>query len=190
MFRYGLGLDAPWYLAELVAIDYVSIVAFVLVLLWLAGVSQLTAIATGRYAPYPSAAERPPLGPIRSTVRTVVLGLRGRRATSDEPKGVGALGMRRVARITGTVMIVAGACSIAWVLLVWQWQDPFTAIYAKYEQHKLASSFAHRFAEYRPPAAAGAVGERLRRGPRSRRRSRPPRPRTGRPSTRASRSAA
>lgn len=61
--------------------------------------------------------------------------------------------MRRAARITGTLMIIAGACSIAWALLVWQWQDPFTAVYAKYEQHKLASSFAHRFAEYQPPAA-------------------------------------
>src|SRR3954471_4621721 len=50
-------------------------------------------------------------------------------------------------------MIVAGICSIGWVLLVWQWQDPFTAIYAKYQQHKLASSFSHRFAEYHQPAA-------------------------------------
>jgi Peptidase family M28 len=88
MFRYGLGLDAPWYLAELVAIDYVSIVAFVLALLWLAGVSQLTAIATGRYAPYPAAAERPPLGPIRSTVRAVVLGFRGRRTARGEQKAM------------------------------------------------------------------------------------------------------
>lgn len=62
--------------------------------------------------------------------------------------------MRRAARITGTVMIVLGVCSIGWALLVWQWQDPFTALYTKYEQHKLASSFAHRFAEYRPPDAA------------------------------------
>ena len=62
--------------------------------------------------------------------------------------------MRRAARITGTLMIVAGVGSIAWALLVWQWQDPFTAIYTKYEQHKLASSFAHRFADYRPPAEA------------------------------------
>jgi sortase A len=60
--------------------------------------------------------------------------------------------MKRATRITGTVMIVAGVCSIGWALLVWQWQDPFTAIYAKYQQHKLASSFAHRFADYRPPA--------------------------------------
>jgi hypothetical protein len=87
MFRFGLGLDAPWYLAELTAIGYVSIVALFLVLCWLAAASQLTAIAVGRYAPYPSASERPPLGPIRSTVRAVVLGIRGRRrvrARSDE----------------------------------------------------------------------------------------------------------
>ena len=57
-------------------------------LLWLAGVSQLTAIALGRYAPYPSASERPPLGPIRNTVRAVVLGARGRRASRTEAKAL------------------------------------------------------------------------------------------------------
>jgi sortase A len=62
--------------------------------------------------------------------------------------------MARAARITGTLMIVAGLCSVAWALLVWQWQDPFTAMYTKYQQHKLASSFAHQFADYRPPDAA------------------------------------
>ena len=62
--------------------------------------------------------------------------------------------MARAARITGTLMIVGGVLSIGWALLVWQWQDPFTAIYAKYEQHKLASSFSHRFAEYSPPGEA------------------------------------
>jgi sortase A len=67
--------------------------------------------------------------------------------------------MARAARITGTVMIVAGVCSIGWVLLVWQWQDPFTAIYAKYEQHKLASTFSQRFAEYHAPAAPKPTGE-------------------------------
>jgi sortase A len=72
--------------------------------------------------------------------------------------------MARAARITGTVLIVAGACLVAWAVLVWQWQDPFTAIYTKYQQHKLASSFAHRFADYRPPdtlrrIAAGSTTE-------------------------------
>jgi hypothetical protein len=84
MFRFGLGLDAPWYLAELVALNYVPLLAFVLVLCWLAGAAQLTALAAGRYAPYPDATERPPLGPIRSTVRALVLAARSRRRAVDE----------------------------------------------------------------------------------------------------------
>ena len=77
--RYGLGLDAPWYLAELTAIGYVPLVALLAFLGWLAGAAQISALATGRYAPYPSVAERPPRGPIRNTVRAVVLGVRARR---------------------------------------------------------------------------------------------------------------
>lgn len=60
--------------------------------------------------------------------------------------------MRTAARITGTVMIVAGVLAVAWVVVVWQWQDPFTAVYTKYQQHKLASRFSHTFATYQPPA--------------------------------------
>jgi hypothetical protein len=86
MFRFGLGLDAPWYLAELTAVGYISTVAFVLVLCWLAGAAQLTAIALGRYAPYPSAAERPPRGPIRNAVRATVLAARGRRHGQAAPE--------------------------------------------------------------------------------------------------------
>ena len=76
--------------------------------------------------------------------------------------------MARAARITGTLMIVAGLLSIAWALVVWQWQDPFTAIYAKYEQHKLASNFSHKFADYHAlpapaqPSGAPARSERAR----------------------------
>ncbi len=88
MFRFGLGFDAPWYLAELAAINYVSTVAFLLVLCWLAGAAQLTAIAAGRYAPYPSAAERPPRGPIRNTVRALVLGARARRSATADNRDV------------------------------------------------------------------------------------------------------
>ena len=85
MFRFGLGFDAPWYMAELVALGYVRPVAFLLVLAWLAGAAQLAAITAGRYAPYPSAAERPPRGPIRNAVRTVVLAARARRRRAHEP---------------------------------------------------------------------------------------------------------
>jgi hypothetical protein len=70
--RYGLGFDAPWYLAELAAIHYVTLPSVVIVLAWLAAAAQLAAVAVGRYAPYPSSRERPQYGPIRSTIRRVV----------------------------------------------------------------------------------------------------------------------
>jgi hypothetical protein len=80
--RYGLGLAAPWYLAELVAIRYVSIPTFVIWLAWIAVAAQLAAIAAGRYAPYPAARERG-LGPIRATIRRLVLAQRSRQRASE-----------------------------------------------------------------------------------------------------------
>jgi hypothetical protein len=53
---------------------------------WLAGAAQLTALAAGRYAPYPSAAERPPRGPIRETIRRVVLATHARRRATEEER--------------------------------------------------------------------------------------------------------
>src|SRR6185437_6239454 len=58
--RYGLGLDAPWYLLALTAVGYVPIVSVVIVLAWAAGAGQLIALTAGRYAPYPRVSERPP----------------------------------------------------------------------------------------------------------------------------------
>ena len=45
---------------------------------------------------------------------------------------------------------------LAWCLLVWQWQDPFTALYTHYEQHRLASSYDERFKAFKPTDVAGA----------------------------------
>ena len=61
--------------------------------------------------------------------------------------------MRRLVRLSGTLMIVAGVGTLAWALLVWQWQDPFTAIYTHFKQRELASAYAKRFEAFRPPAA-------------------------------------
>lgn len=58
--------------------------------------------------------------------------------------------MRRAARVVGTLLIVAGLGLGAWVVCVWQWQDPFTAIYTHVEQGRLASQYDERFAAYRP----------------------------------------
>jgi sortase A len=64
--------------------------------------------------------------------------------------------MRRVARIAGTLMIVAGVGALAWALTVWKWEDPFTAALNYLEQRELTDSFDRRLEEGRPPAAAAA----------------------------------
>ena len=62
--------------------------------------------------------------------------------------------MRRVARISGTLMIVTGIGALAWALTVWKWQDPFTAALNYLDQRELAESFDRRLEEGRPAAAA------------------------------------
>jgi sortase A len=50
-------------------------------------------------------------------------------------------GMRRGLRIGGTVMIVAGALTLVWAIVVWRWEDPFTGLYTHWQQHRLAQSY-------------------------------------------------
>ena len=81
--RFGLDVATPAYLAQLVAVGYVPLALVVLFLAWLAVAGQLGALAAGRYAPYPDADERPPFGPIRSTVRRLLLLVLGPQRTSE-----------------------------------------------------------------------------------------------------------
>ena len=80
--RYGLGLDAPWYLAELTATGYVRLPALAIAVGWFAAAGQMTALTIGRYAPYPSTRERAPRGPLREAVRRTVLTVRATRKRS------------------------------------------------------------------------------------------------------------
>jgi sortase A len=57
--------------------------------------------------------------------------------------------MRRALRITGTALAVAGALVLVWVVVVWQWQDPFTALYTLWKQHQLAGQYTKRAASFR-----------------------------------------
>ena len=82
--RLDLGFDAPWYLAQLAAIGYVPFASLLVICAWCAVAAQLAAIVAGRYAPYPSAAERPGLGPGRRLVRTVLLTAHRRRTPASE----------------------------------------------------------------------------------------------------------
>jgi sortase A len=61
--------------------------------------------------------------------------------------------MRRPIRVLGTLLVVAGALTLAWVVVVWRWQDPFTAIYTHFEQSRLAHAYERRAAAYRPTVA-------------------------------------
>ena len=64
-------------------------------------------------------------------------------------------------RFVGTTLLVLGVGAVAWTIVVWRWQDPFTALYTLYQQHKLAGRY-HKIAEsYHPlliqrPKSAGA----------------------------------
>jgi len=73
--------------------------------------------------------------------------------------------VRRAARIVGTLLVVAGVAMLAWTVVVWRWQDPFTGLYTRYEQHRLAQSFDRRLASFRPLRPVGhaslAVERRL-----------------------------
>jgi sortase A len=64
--------------------------------------------------------------------------------------------MRRVVRIVGTVLVVAGVLTLGWCALVWQWQDPFTSLYTHYEQHRLASNYDERFKRFEVVDVGGA----------------------------------
>src|SRR4051794_33793104 len=58
---------------------------------------------------------------------------------------------RRFARITGTLMLLGGVAVLVWVLVVWRWEDPFTALYTTWKQHQLSQSYDRRAKAYRLP---------------------------------------
>ena len=63
--------------------------------------------------------------------------------------------MRLVARIAGLLLIAAGVLTLAWVVVVWQWQDPFTALYTPVQQNRLSHSYERRVHAYRPEPTRG-----------------------------------
>ena len=59
----------------------------------------------------------------------------------------------------GLLLMGAGLLMLAWAVLVWRWEDPFTALYTTYEQHELARSYNKRVREFKaapPPLAAAS----------------------------------
>ena len=86
--RYDLGVDTLWYLPALVSVGYVTLPLLLATLCWGAVAAQIGALALGRYAPYPAPDERPVRGPIRETIRRLVLFSRSRSRTSGREEEV------------------------------------------------------------------------------------------------------
>jgi hypothetical protein len=89
-WRYDLGADAPWYVVQLVALGYVPVPAIIIGLAWLAAAGQLAAVSVGRYAPYPTARERPPRGPIKELIRRALLLALTRRRAQELKEAAGS----------------------------------------------------------------------------------------------------
>jgi sortase A len=65
--------------------------------------------------------------------------------------------MRRWVGFTGTVLIAAGVLTLLWALVVWQWQDPFTALYTTWRQHQLTTQYEKRVKQFSAPIARESV---------------------------------
>jgi sortase A len=64
---------------------------------------------------------------------------------------------RRALRILGTVLAGAGVLMLVWALLVWRWQDPFTALYTNWKQHQLTTQYAKRARSFAHPIATTSL---------------------------------
>jgi sortase A len=70
--------------------------------------------------------------------------------------------MRRTLRIAGAILLAAGALTLAWTVVVWQWQDPVTGLYTRWQQHKLEQGLDNLVAAYPVPRRArNLAAERL-----------------------------
>lgn len=81
--RYDLGVATLWYLPALISVGYVPLPLLLATLGWSAVAAQIGALALGRYAPYPAPGERSVRGPIRETIRRIVLASRSRSRARD-----------------------------------------------------------------------------------------------------------
>jgi sortase A len=67
--------------------------------------------------------------------------------------------MRRFIRLLGTLCLAAGVLTLVWVIVVWRWQDPFTAIYTHVEQARLSHDYDARAATMKPHIGDGKLAD-------------------------------
>ena len=63
--------------------------------------------------------------------------------------------MHKPLRILGSLLIAAGILMLAWVVVVWRWEDPFTALYTHVQQTRLSHTYDRRAAAFQPRVTHG-----------------------------------
>jgi sortase A len=72
-------------------------------------------------------------------------------------------GARRAVRLVGTLLLAAGVLTLVWVVVVWRWEDPFTAIQTYFSQKHLRTAYVQESATFqrtlpaKPPADPAAA---------------------------------
>jgi sortase A len=64
--------------------------------------------------------------------------------------------VRRARRIVGNVLLLLGIGILLWTFVVWRWNDPFTSLYTRWQQHKLVATHALIVEQYAPKHAMPA----------------------------------
>jgi sortase A len=59
-------------------------------------------------------------------------------------------------------MAVAGVLALAWVVVVWRWQDPVTGLYTRWQQHRLEAELNREFRTYAHAPGANVLVDRAR----------------------------
>jgi sortase A len=79
--------------------------------------------------------------------------------TASKPRG------KKLRRRLGTSLMVVGLVVVAWSFVVWQWNDPFTSLYTRWQQGRLATELEQISKEERarplPPIETKEDAERL-----------------------------
>jgi sortase A len=63
--------------------------------------------------------------------------------------------MRRFRRILGSFLLAAGVLTLAWVVCVWRWEDPFTGAYTHVQQSRLSHAYDREAAAFQPRLRKG-----------------------------------
>lgn len=65
--------------------------------------------------------------------------------------------MRRAVRLTGTALTGVGVLLLVWAFVTWQWGDPVTSLYTRWEQRKLESRYESLARSFTPAAPTPSV---------------------------------